>query len=177
MEITLEKIRVYPNPVLRKKARAIIEVTEKEQALFDLMALVMQEGQGIGLAAPQIGEDLCVIIATNGPDIFKIANPKIIEKKGKSVLEEGCLSLPGITVKVKRAKYIVVKGIDYFNRELKIEADGLFAHILQHEIDHLYGKLIIDYASLSERIRMFEAIMSLRRQYQCQAAKTCPPRL
>lgn len=178
MRITVEKIRIYPDPVLRKKSLKLDKIGEKEQALFDSMSVLMGEHQGIGLAAPQVGQNIQMIVAgDNNENIFKIANPKIIEKSGVSVLEEGCLSLPGVTVKVKRARRVVVEGIDHFNRSIKIEGEGLFAHVLQHEIDHLSGKLIIDYASLRDRIRIFEILQSLKRQYSCQLDKSCPPQL
>lgn len=177
MRIIAEEIRVYPDPVLRKKSLPVNTVSEKEQVLFDSMAGVMQESQGVGLAGPQVGQNIQLIVASDGENIFKIANPKIIQKKGSSVLEEGCLSLPGISVKVRRARFVVVEGLDNFNRDIRIEAEGLFAHVLQHEIDHLNAKLIIDYASLTEKIRIFEVLQSLKKQYQCQIKKTCPPKL
>ncbi|MEW5758230.1 MAG: peptide deformylase [Candidatus Omnitrophota bacterium] len=177
MRIIEEKIKIYPDSVLRKKSIKLDTIGEKEQEFFDSMALIMEQNQGVGLAAPQIGRNIQMIVASNGTDIFKIANPKIIEKKGASILEEGCLSIPGVTIKVKRAKKVIVEGLDHFSRSIKIEADGLLSHILQHEIDHLIGKLIIDYASFRERIRIFEILQSLKRQYACGLTKSCPPKL
>jgi peptide deformylase len=135
----------YPNDILRKKAKPIKFVSDKEKKILNEMADIMISFKGIGLAANQVGLLIRLIVVDTGDTICKIANPEIIEKKGKSDLEEGCLSLPSECVKVKRANEITVQGLDENNREIIVTAKGIYAHVFQHEIDHLDGKLIIDY--------------------------------
>ena len=134
-----------PNPILRKKALPVKNIGEEEQKLFLHMAKVMYEKNGIGLAANQIGIDKQMLVADVGGGLVKLANPVILKKSGRDVMEEGCLSVPDISVKVKRAKKITIEALDENGNRVKINADGLFAKVLQHEIDHLCGILIMDH--------------------------------
>jgi len=145
------KIITNPNKVLRKKAKdvALQNVKSKPfQDMLDNMAETMLQKDGVGLAAPQIGESirLFVINTKNGPEFF--INPVIIKKSwAKETAEEGCLSVPNIFGKVKRHRQIVV---DYINRKnimQRVEASGLMARVIQHENDHLDGVLFIDKAT------------------------------
>ncbi|MFC1546791.1 peptide deformylase [bacterium] len=138
-------ITLYPNDILRKKCRKVQTVGHDEQQLFNDMLEVMKPLNGVGLAAPQVGMDLCIIVADIGEGEIKLANPEIIEKQGISELEEGCLSLPQQLCKINRAEHVVVKGLNEKNKIVTIKASGMLSHVLQHEIDHLNGKLIIDY--------------------------------
>jgi peptide deformylase len=144
-------IRKYPDKLLRKKCRTISYVDAEIRRLFDDMLMTMRSVNGIGLAAPQIGLDVQLIVVDIGDGPLKLANPRIVDRKGVSVLEEGCLSLPGINVKVKRAANIKVCGLDSAGKEQLFEASGLFAHVVQHEIEHLDGKLLIDYLPLYKK--------------------------
>jgi len=145
------RIRKYGEPILRKQCVRVNSVGSKEKEILARMALTMYEAQGIGLAAPQVGIDEQLIVVDIGEGLIKLINPLILLKEGESLLEEGCLSLPEITVEVKRARRVVVQGWSEEGRMIKIEGENLLAHALQHEIDHLSGILIIDYASSQER--------------------------
>ncbi|MBU0670551.1 peptide deformylase, partial [Patescibacteria group bacterium] len=140
------------NKILRKKSADIpIEEIKKfdEAGLFEAMIAKMYEDDGIGLAAPQIGQSiqLCVIgksAVPNGKDLILI-NPKITYYSKKTTLaEEGCLSLPGVEADVERPAKIRLKGVDKNGEKITLKAKGLFARVLQHEIDHLEGILFID---------------------------------
>ena len=141
------EIKKYPDPILRKKSKEVKEITpEIKQLARDLIETMLKsEPVGIGLAAPQIGISKRVIAVQtdSGPAVF--VNPKIIKKsREKDSMEEGCLSLPEIWLNVKRAKEIEIETLDINDKKMRIKADGVFARILQHEIDHLNGILIID---------------------------------
>ena len=136
------KIRIYPDPILRKKCRKIKKVDEEIKNLAEEMLKTMYANKGAGLAAPQVGvlKRLIVIDIGQGPEIY--INPKIIEKKGKAVSGEGCISIPNVFLKIKRAAKVKIKALDKNGKEIK--AKGLRAFVLQHEIDHLDGILILD---------------------------------
>jgi len=163
MKETELKIRVYGDRLLRKKSKPVKVVGKHERDLLDRMAQMMYSREGIGLAAPQVGINKQLIVLDIGQGIFKIINPSIKKKEGSWVMEEGCLSLPEVSVKVKRAKKIFVEGIDELNKKVSFWADDLFARVLQHEIDHLKGKLIIDYAGLLKKI-------SIRKKFKTKRA-------
>ncbi|MBU4305817.1 MAG: peptide deformylase [Candidatus Omnitrophica bacterium] len=134
------------NPVLRKKAAALKRITNKELMLMDEMLKIMYRDKGIGLAAPQVGISKQIIVIDIGEGPLKLFNPRIIRKKGEMVsLPERCLSLPGLSVKVKRPKKVLVEACTVSGEKILIEAEDLLARVLQHEIDHLHGRLIIDY--------------------------------
>lgn len=139
---------------MRKKAKSVNRVTSEQREALSQMAGVMYEGAGIGLAAVQIGINAQLIVIDIGDGLYKLINPRIVKKQGAQAMSEGCLSLPGICVKVKRAKYVWVEAKDENNQLVNIQAKDLFACVLQHEIDHLKGKLIIDYLSFLEKLRI-----------------------
>ncbi|NQU18661.1 peptide deformylase [bacterium] len=158
------KIRIYGDKCLRKKSAPVKMVGSEEKALLERMAEIMYSNAGIGLAAPQVGINKQIIILDVGQGLFKLINPKVKEKKGFASIEEGCLSLPGVSVKVKRAKEVFVEGIDEFNKKVAFWADDLFSIALQHEIDHLKGKLIIDYANFLKKIKIKRALKTKCRE-------------
>ncbi|MCD6583739.1 MAG: peptide deformylase [Candidatus Omnitrophica bacterium] len=139
------EIKKYPDKVLRKKCEEIEGVSSYEKELFSKMLFTMRCFQGIGLAAPQVGLLKRLIVVDIGEKEIKLANPKILEVKGEDALVEGCLSIPQAQVEVKRAYEVVVEGLNEKDELVQIKARGLLARVLQHEIDHLDGKLIIDY--------------------------------
>lgn len=143
----VRKILRFPNPVLRKKAKAVKRVTPEIIKLINDMFGAMQAAPGIGLAAPQVGQSLRVIVANIGEGPIVLINPKIVEKNGKQTFTEGCLSLPGVEAPVERASQIIVKGLDQSGKNVKFEAKGLLATVIQHEIDHLDGYVFIDRVS------------------------------
>jgi peptide deformylase len=148
------KISKYPEDILRNKAEPIEEVTEAEKGLFAEMLLTMKQASGIGLAAPQVGINKRLFVVDLGEGhVIKLANPRILKVNGSDQMEEGCLSVPGAVVKVKRPTEIVVRGLNENGKMVEIKATGLLARVILHEIDHLNGKLIIDYMNLLQRIK------------------------
>lgn len=162
MPETKLKIKVFGDPALRKKAKPIQRITDGHKEILSQMAKVMYAGEGIGLAAPQVGISQQLIVVDIGDGLYKLINPKIVKRQGKQAIQEGCLSVPGICIKVKRSKQIWVQAKDEDNNLIVIEAKDLFACVLQHEIDHLKGKLIIDYASFLEKIRIKKKLTDLK---------------
>jgi peptide deformylase len=151
------KIIEYPDSVLQKKALEVKEITGKEIGLFEEMLFTMYHFAGIGLAAPQIGISKSLIVVDIGEGPIKLADPVVLNAKGLDAMEEGCLSIPGIGVIVERPNKITVSGLNEKGKVVAIEAQGLLARVLQHEIDHLKGKLIIDYMGLLEKMMLFKS--------------------
>ena len=144
------KIKEYPDKILRKNCADVKEITDIEKNLFEKMIFTMNHFCGIGLAAPQIGIGRKLIVAEVEKTIIKLADPRIVAIKGIDKMIEGCLSVPDLTVEVERPYEVIVKGLNEAGRTVEIEAKGLLARVLQHEIDHLKGKLIIDYNNCIE---------------------------
>ncbi|MCK4904693.1 MAG: peptide deformylase [Clostridiales bacterium] len=139
-------IKKYPDKILRKNSIGVEEITDKETELFKKMLFTMKCFDGIGLAAPQIGISEKLIVAEVEEKTIKLANPEIIKVRGVDKMVEGCLSIPDFTVEIERSYEVIVKGLNEKGKNVQIEAEGLLARVLQHEIDHLHGKLIIDYS-------------------------------
>jgi len=137
------------------------------------MARIMYEHSGIGLAAPQVGLSESMIVVDVGSGLFKMINPRIVKKEGRQALEEGCLSVPGICIKVNRARRVRVKGQDEFGNPLTVDVESLLACVFQHEIDHLRGKMIIDYASFMERLQVSKKLKGLKKRSSHEAM--CQP--
>ncbi|WP_353683942.1 peptide deformylase [Thermodesulfovibrio sp. 3907-1M] len=152
---TLE-IRKYPDEVLKKKAELVNDIDGDLQKFIDNMIETMYNSNGIGLAAPQVGVSKRVIIVDTSPrqenqSLIVLINPEIINSEGEVLSEEGCLSLPGFITRLKRNERVFVKGLDRKGKPIEIEATGLLARALQHEIDHLDGILLIDRISPLKR--------------------------
>lgn len=138
------KIIIHPNPILRKKTQPVENFSDVKKILPKFIK-TMQENKGIGLAAPQVGKSIKLICiqTKDGPKVF--INPKVTSKSlKKEIAEEGCLSLPKIFSNVKRSSKITIKFQDQDGNKHKLTAQGLYARVLQHEIDHLDGILFID---------------------------------
>ena len=155
------QIRTHPDPVLRKRSRPVSAVTEEERKLLDYMVETMYANQGIGLAAVQVGVTKRIIVLDAGEGLIRIINPEIRSLAGVTPLEEGCLSLPGKHVEVRRPSRISCVFIDENNKKREMNFSGLAAKAVQHEIDHLNGKLIIDY------IPWFKKLLSKRGDVEC----------
>lgn len=151
MKETGLKIRTIGDSVLVNGVQQVKEVKDCHRRILSQMARLMYEVSGIGLAAPQIGINESLIVVDIGTGLYKLINPKIVKIEGTQSIEEGCLSVPGIGVKVKRAKKIIVEAQDEFGKNIVIAAEDLLACVFQHEIDHLNGRIIIDYLPPSER--------------------------
>ncbi len=146
------KILKFPNPILLRRSRVVEIVRPEDRELLDSMLETMRFNQGIGLAAPQVGISKRIIVIDIGRGPIELINPVINKRAGSEKWEEGCLSLSGITLKIKRAKRIGYKGLDREGRLVEAEAEGLLARAIQHEIDHLDGRLLIYYANPIKRI-------------------------
>ena len=151
------EIVTYPDPVLSKTCRVIEDIDANTLALAgDMMETMLASSNGIGLAAPQVGRDVRLIVVELDPEhergnIACLINPEIIDEKGEECAEEGCLSLPEHFSEVVRAEWVKVKYLDQDGEERILEAEDLLARCLQHEIDHLDGVLVVDYASSLKR--------------------------
>ncbi len=138
-------IIIEGNPILRKKSEKIAGITPEIKQLALDMAETMVKSDGIGLAAPQIGQNIRLVSINTERGPLTLINPKIIWKSlRKEIEEEGCLSCPGKFCPVKRSKVIYVKALNEDNQQMKFRAQGLFARVIQHEVDHLDGILITD---------------------------------
>jgi len=147
-KMTIIKIETGANnPVLRQKANQVKKVTVQIKQLALDMAETLEAHHGLGLAAPQVGQLLKIIVAKPGPnqEALVLINPQIKKTSRKTaIMEEGCLSLPNVSVPVKRPVKITVQGLDINGEMVKIKANGLLARVIQHEVEHLDGILIID---------------------------------
>lgn len=149
--MALHKILICGDPVLRKKAPKVREITEETKQLLDDMVETMIHAPGIGLAAPQVGHcTRCIVVRDRADDegekVYKLVNPRVLSKEGEQWAYEGCLSLPTLQAEVGRPMRIVVSGLDENGEPVRVEAEGLLARALLHEIDHLDGILFIDRA-------------------------------
>ncbi len=144
----------YPDTRLRRRAKPVKAVNVAVQTLMDDMLETMYAANGVGLAAPQVDAEHRVIVidvsdSRNAP--LMLANPEIIDSDGRVITEEGCLSVPAIYEKVARAERVRVRGLDRAGNSVEHAADGLLAVCIQHEIDHLDGKVFVDYLSELKR--------------------------
>ncbi len=151
-------INLYGNKVLRKRAAEVRTVTPELTRLAEDMLETMYKANGIGLAAPQVGHSIRLIVldVTNDEDAerkpYHIFNPELVKKEGLCMAEEGCLSIPGVWADVERPEVVSVKGLDKDGKPLLLEnIDGLLARCIQHEIDHLDGVLFVDKISATDR--------------------------
>ena len=149
---------------MRRKSVPVIYVGPTEQFLLQAMLAAMREHKGVGLAAPQVGVNQQIFIADIGDGPLAFINPKLIKKSGADVIEEGCLSIPGVTVMVRRPERIVVRYIDENNQPHEKIYEEMMARVIQHEIDHLDGKLIVDYAGIKEKIKLRAQLKELERK-------------
>ena len=168
-ETTPLQMRYYGDPVLRKRAEPVAEITDAERQLAEEMLMTLEAtGNGIGLAATQVGILKRLIIVDIGEEDDEeyeplvLFNPLILSSEGEIVAEEGCLSIPDVTADVKRPERIVVDGIDIQGTPIYIEADGLLARVLLHEIDHLNGVLFIDRISGLKRRLLSEELQKIQ---------------
>jgi len=153
----------HGDPILAARMEPITEITDELRTLIDDMIDTMRNSEtpGVGLAGPQVGKALSLIVAEPPPDhegtdaIYNgavvLINPEIVYAKGHTVIEEGCLSCPGVTADVERPSHVVIKGLDRDGNEVKLEVEGALARIFQHECDHLKGKFFFDHLNPIKR--------------------------
>ncbi len=147
----------FPDARLRNSAKLVDTVDKSVQKLVDDLLETMYEAPGIGLAATQVGvarQVVVIDISEERDQPLVLINPEILEASGEEEMEEGCLSVPGYFDKVKRAEKIKMKALDRDGKEFVRDLDGLLAVCVQHEIDHLHGKLFVDYLSRLKRERI-----------------------
>jgi len=162
----------FPDPRLRTRATPVETVDDELNRLIDDMFETMYAAPGIGLAATQVDVHkrlLVVDVSSDNSEPNALINPEIIELDGETVTEEGCLSVPGYYEEVKRAEHIRVRFLDRKGDEVELEAEGLLAVCIQHEIDHLDGKLFVDYISEAKRQRIRKRLLRDKR-HQAEVA-------
>jgi peptide deformylase len=153
----VREIVIWPDPMLKRVAPPVDEVDDGIRRLLDDMAETMYAADGVGLAAPQVGESRRIIVIDTSPrqpdqKLIHLVNPEIVLAEGTTVYTEGCLSVPGEAEEVERANKVRVRALDYRGKPFEIEAEGdLLAIALQHEIDHLQGTLFVDHLSSLKR--------------------------
>jgi peptide deformylase len=153
--MAVRSVRRYGDPVLRHGTQPVAAVTTEYDRLLDDMVETMYEQIGIGLAAPQVGIPLRVLVIDEGRGVARAyLNPVIVDQGGTVIAEEGCLSLPGIFGDVSRSEWVVVEAQDREGAPIRRRASGLMARVFQHEIDHLDGVLFIDHLDKVTRDRI-----------------------
>lgn len=157
----------FPDPRLRTRATAVESVDDELRNFIDDMFETMYAAPGIGLAATQVDVHkrlLVTDVSADNSEPYVLINPSILEKDGVTVSEEGCLSVPGYYEEVERAEHIRVRFLDRSGKEVEMEAEGLLAVCIQHEMDHLEGKLFVDYLSEAKRQRIRKRLEKERRR-------------
>jgi len=148
------KIITAENPILRRKAKKIHHFDSSIQRLANEMFETMHAARGVGLAAPQIAQSIRLFVAEFEDHKVAMVNPEIVKAEGEELGTEGCLSIPGyIGENIRRAEKVVVKGQDVHGKNIRVSAEGWFARVLQHEIDHLDGILFLDRLERPEDLR------------------------
>jgi peptide deformylase len=163
--VSLLPIHTLGSPILREETRPVTEFSDDLRALVADMFETMYAASGIGLAAPQVGRSERVAVVDVEGAKYVIVNPEITFREGRERAEEACLSIPELYGDVDRAKRVIVKAFDEHGAPVEIVASGLLARCLQHEIDHLHGKLFIDYLSYLKRRAAIAKWEELRAEY------------
>ena len=150
-------IRVFPDPILKQKSKRVRAIDGSIHRLIGNMLETMHSAGGAGLAAPQVGISLRVIVIDiPGEEAIVLVNPQVLRRSGERLVDEGCLSVPGYIGQIKRAESVRVKGRDQNGKEIRVKANGLLAQALEHEIDHLNGVLYVDYLESMDKLRKIE---------------------
>jgi peptide deformylase len=167
--MTVRTILHYPDPRLRRKANPVPEVTDEIRRLVDDMAETMYQAPGIGLAAIQVNEVWRIVVidfSESRAQLQVFINPEILSRDGEQEREEGCLSVPGVYEPVIRANRIRMRAIDRDGKPIELEAEGLLATCIQHEIDHLDGKVFVDYLSRLKQTRIRKKLEKREREQE-----------
>jgi peptide deformylase len=153
--VAILPVKVVPEPVLRRKAKRVSNIDGSIRKLAEDMIETMYAAPGVGLAAPQVGVPLrVVVIGMPEEEAFVLVNPEVVRRSGERVVTEGCLSVPGYYGEVKRAQRVTVKGKDLSGKDIRVKGEELLAQALEHEIDHLNGVLYIDHLESNELHRV-----------------------
>jgi len=166
-------LRFYPDPVLREPTEAVTVFDDTLAELARRMVETMHANNGLGLAGPQVGVGRSIVIVSSdgqpGNGLVLI-NPEIVQSESEQVGEEGCLSFPGIFVKIRRFERVRVRYQDVTGQGSEIEAEGLFARAIQHECDHLQGRLLVDRMSAVQKMAQRRRLRELRDRHESQEA-------
>jgi len=153
-EMAILPIYRLPDPILKQKSKRVTIIDGSIQKLIGNMLETMHHIDGAGLAAPQVGVPLrIIVIGIPEEEDIALINPEVVRRTGERLVDEGCLSIPGYIGQVKRSVSVKVKGRDQNGKEIRIKADQLLAQVLEHEIDHLDGVLYIDYLDSMDKLR------------------------
>jgi len=156
-QVAVLPIRVAPDPVLRQRAKRLRSVDRSIHQLVSDMIETMHDAPGVGLAAPQVGVSLrVVVIGLPEQEEIVLINPEIVRRRGERIVDEGCLSIPGYIGQLKRSETVTIKGRDLKGKEIRIKANELLGQALEHEIDHLNGVLYLDRLASMEDLRKVE---------------------
>jgi peptide deformylase len=178
--MALLQILEFPDPRLRNRAQAVTQVDAALRTLIDDMFETMYAAPGIGLAATQVNvakRVLVIDLSEKHDQKLALINPEILQRSGVEETEEGCLSVPGYFDKVTRAEKIRVRALDRDGKQIEFEAEGLLAVCIQHEIDHLDGKLFVDYLSELKRTRIRKKLEKERKERGPGSARAAPKAL
>ena len=171
--MTALNVLIYPEDHLKVICDPVVNVSDETRNIIDDMFDTMYQEEGIGLAAPQVDilqRIITIDIEGNKQNQLVLINPEILASEGETGIEEGCLSIPGFRALIPRKEKITVKALDRNGHEFTLEADGLLAICIQHEIDHLNGILFVDYLSPLKRQRIKEKLVKLKKQRDKQKA-------
>ena len=156
------EIRTLPDQVLRRKARKVGAIDGSIQKLIDDMIDTMRANSGVGLAAPQVGVPLrIVVIEMPGEEVITLINPQIVKRQGERVVDEACLSVPGYQGEINRSVIVKVKAQERQGKEIRIKGEGLLAQALEHETDHLDGALYLDHVESPDKLRRLDQELPL----------------
>jgi len=157
LKMAVFPIRHLPDPILRQKSKRVRIIDGSIKKLIADMIETMHSAGGVGLAAPQIGTSLrVVVVGIPGEEVIVLINPKLVRQRGERLVTEGCLSVPGYVGEIRRAQSLTVKGLNPSGKEIRIKADGLLAQAVEHEINHLDGVLYIDQLDSMDKLRKIE---------------------
>jgi len=180
--MALLTIRKFPDETLKKPAEPVGNINGSLNSLIESMVQTMYAAPGVGLAAPQVGESSRIVVLDTdheepGKHLLKLINPRIVESEGKILWEEGCLSVIDYSAEVERASHVLVKAWTPEQKEIEIEADDLLAVALQHEIDHLDGKLFIDRISRIKRELYKRKLKKMQKEGKSESAHPSAARI
>ena len=172
----VREIVIWPDPVLKKASTSVARVDEEVRQLIDDLAETMYAADGVGLAAPQVGISRRVVVIDTSPrqegqKLLHLVNPEILKTEGETVFTEGCLSVPGEAEEVARASKVWVRAVGRDGKPFEVEAEGLLAIALQHEIDHLDGTLFVDHLSSLKRELIRKRMKKLKEERASETAE------
>lgn len=167
-------IRVLGDPILRQDTVPVAEVTDELRRLVEDMFTTMYAAEGIGLAAPQVGRSERLAVVDVEGAKYALINPEILTREGSARAEEGCLSIPDVFGEVERPQRITVRALDVEGRQFELAADELLARAIQHEVDHLHGKLFLDYLGVFKRRSALAQWEKLKKDYPGLIRKVIP---